>query len=85
MISEEEAKQTIEDWTNIERMTVDSIDAVRLIAKIYASIGSCGECKYSHTVPMSGLHCSKHIGLTNNISSDWFCKDFEKEETGGEE
>jgi hypothetical protein len=45
MISREEARQTIEDWTNVEGMTMDRIDAVCLIEKIYESIGSCGECE----------------------------------------
>jgi hypothetical protein len=56
MISKEEAIQTVEDWTNVERMTMDSIDAVCLIGKIYASIGSCRECKFykdSRKCPMA--------------------------------
>jgi hypothetical protein len=44
MMTREEARQTVEDWTNIERMTMDSIDVICLIEKIYESFGSCETC-----------------------------------------
>jgi hypothetical protein len=49
VISKKEARQTIEEWTDVATMTMDSIDAICLIEKIYASIGSCETCKWCHS------------------------------------
>jgi hypothetical protein len=77
MISKEEARQTIEDWTNVERMTMDSIDAVCLIEKIYASIGSCETCGFSMSSGRGEDYrdCKKGNGIHKK---DWYCADFQR-------
>ena len=67
-----DAKKEIEFLTNIERMSIDSIDAMSIIDKIYESIGTCKDC-ISRTEE-SG--CDIYESL--KPEDDWYCADFEE-------
>ena len=73
MISREEAKYEIEEWTDFSRMTVDAIDAQSVIDKVYDSRGECGECIYMAKIGSNITTCSH---LKTVIHKGWYCGDF---------
>jgi hypothetical protein len=74
MISREEVRTQIENWTDVERMTIDSVDALSIVDKIYDSIGTCSECKHWDKIGS----CVKHAGCSFSTDDTFFCADFER-------